>query len=497
MRAWSLIRASTPRRTFPRPGVLAVERLESRFLLAGGGIDQAGASPARPAPAAFAGLPIAPTANPQGPVIANGSPIASPSPGAGGRIDSFELEAAMGVPEVQVELRWSNGPTPADGQLVLVDASGETVLQASLVGVIELRATIYLPVGQAGLTTAPLALDLTITRPINGATDPGSYRLSLAWQPSPTPLIPGQFTGPSLDPAQLPAIPAPPASLPELTVTGLLPFPGGSASGSDPNLPGSPRPLPLVLDEPTPPPAGSDSNLPSTGPGNPVLPLAVVAPPPASTAAPSSIAGNHPSSVAAGTNPAPATASGSSSQDPQTFVGPLPFGVSIPDGGIFEQSSAQTNSVRVGGAVDRRGTAGLLVPVARSTPTATDGVTWTAPGFVGRRKVPFGRSPAAPDRRWATPLRPGDGEFASDPSSVGVAFLPPIAHFSDVDRRGNAARRVEIQTARPRSPRGDSVVAVLVAVTSSAAMVLTLSGPDRFNASRSERADRFLKGREG
>ena len=504
---WSSIRASSPRRRLAHPILLAVEHLEPRFLLAGVTLDPIEAAPEQLPWSGQVGSPILTTAAPRAPMLTPVPTDQSTLPVLTGRVDSFVLEAGQGVPEVQVELRWSGGTTPADGELVLLDASGATVFESSLVGVREFQTSILFSTGQAGAaTTASLAIDLAIQRGTDDPTNPGSYRLTLAWKPTPTATTPtssgvtgitssfafGVMVPPPPQPGAVPtpsptgAVSSP--SLPGLTISGFLPASIASASVPETAAdPGASIPSPFGN---TIVAGGFAAIVPANvAPGVVAsgLPGTVIASPSITTPTPStSPSGGHASPGQAGITPAPA-ASDLSDRGLPTFVGPLPLGASTPDGGIFARPFATAASIRIGGAIDRQAMAAMLVPGIRPVPTGIGGGTWTISDSPGWERVPLVGAPAAPDcPSRSMPARPENG-VASDPTSVGAAFLPPIASFSGVRTRGDSARPVEIRRPRPRGVPGNPVAAVLVALTSSAAMVLTLDGPQRVMALRTAR----------
>lgn len=494
---WSSIRAWGPRRRVTHPIPFAVERLESRFLLAALGLDQMGSGPAQLAATTLSDPPIVATPVASDPGLAAALPVQSPAPADPGRIDSFELQAGRGKPEVRLELRWAGGSTPADGDLVVLDASGTIVFERSLVEVVAVQASITMPTGDPASTT-PDTLDvgLSIRRGVDGSGDPGNYVLTMAWEPARTAIAPATVGVLTADPGQASSGMTVARPTPSLAVIGTLPAPDVSAQpplvvAAALVIPGTPTPGFVT------PPGGSTLAVPldsppiASAPG--LLATAVFPSPLAIPATPTS--GNHASSGQAGVTPTPGAESASTDRGRPTFVGPLPSGFSVPDGGIFARPFAGAASVQIGEAVGRQATTALLAPGVRAIPTRIDAESWTTAGSLGRDRTPFEWSPIAPEFPSRSISGRGGDAIASDPASVGVAFLPPIAWLSEPLHREHPAPKLEVHRPRSRGLRGNSVAAVLVALTSSAAMVLTLGGPERVMALRSARAARSSKRR--
>ena len=457
-----------------RPGSFAVEILESRFLLAAGdlsalvvGTEQLVSGSQVDAVSRPAGSEgAAPTAAITTTTTA-GATTATPAPG--GTTDTYRLKAGAGEPAVQVELRWSSGLDPADGTLVVLDATGSILYQFALDQVAELEVTLTIPLPQGSSASDLLDLDLKVQRGTAGADDPGSYDLTLGWKAVTAPSRLGPATTLGGGPSE--GVGPPPPSPPSLSIIG--------------------QPLPIAV---APPPgtgttggmrdgSGQDGSGDASSSGHGEVPGGPTGPAVPVPVHPLPVA-NLPvaSAPISAVSSSPAADRGSA-----LVVGPLPLGRSTPDGGIFERSFTAVVPFALEEPFPAKGMTGAVLASSTPTPPITaDQMTWTAVPAVVRQEqlarfLRAGRSSAG--RSGSS--RPGDGETTSDPAAVGAAFLPPVVVGALAAQEAPVWPGIEARPARSRGARWNPVAAALFALAGSAALVLKLNGPEWLRSLRS------------
>ncbi len=452
-----------------------IERLEPRCLLAGFAtvteqLVAGGANQEQVVPEGIAGATTMPAAG------ATSATAATASQGA--RTDAYVLAAGGGAPEVHVELRWAGGADVGDGStLVVLDASGATLYTFKLDGVASLQAALDIPAPSGSSPGSfPLDLGLIIRRGDAGSGDPGSYQLALAWQltstaaslPSgpPDQVPPGNLAPPGTTPVLAPA------ATPTLWVTNSLPSVPGAVIGTGVTT-GTPVPAPGTLDGSTG--SGTTTTTPVMVPDPTATGVLVPTPLPGG-----STAGGHAATVPIAGSPAGATpATFGPDRGAATFVGPLPLGPSVPDGGIFA-SSFNSGSPLAGTGSTHAGPGEFHVPGLATGSVGADLIAGVG------RLVSFGPGRdfrVAPPLQQGLPARSGPGPLGEDATreslAAGAAFLPALATLA-------AARPGSPATPPPRTRSGDSrrgwinpVVAILAVLTTSAVLVLKLNAPPR------------------
>ncbi len=455
-----------------RPGSFAVEILESRFLLAAGNLSSLAVGTEQ----LVSGSQVDAVSRPTGSEAASTPSIAAATtatttaggttatPASGGTTDTYQLKAGDGEPAVGVELRWSSGLDPADGTLVVLDATGSILYQFALDQVAELEVTLTIPLPQGSFASDLLNLDLKIQRSTAGADDPGSYDLTLGWKAVTVPSRLGPATILGGGPSE--GIGPPPPSPPSLSITG-QPLPIAAQPPLSTGTTGG------MQDGSGDAPSSGHGEVPG-GPTGPSVPVPVHTLPVANVPVASG-----PSSAL---TPSPAADRGSA-----LVVGPLPLGRSTPDGGIFERSFTAVVPFALEEPFPAKGMTGAVLASSTPTPPLTaDQLSWTAVPAVVRQEqlarfLRAGRSSAG--RPGSS--RPGDGETTSDSATVGAAFLPPVVVGTLAVQEAPVWPGVEARPARSRGARWNPVAAALFALAGSAALVLKLNGPEWLRTLRS------------
>ncbi|WP_435018011.1 hypothetical protein TA3x_005639 [Tundrisphaera sp. TA3] len=385
-----------------------------------------------------------------------------------GRVDTYILPATKFSPEARIELKWGAGDAPAAGHLVVSIPAKDVLVEVPLEGFQAVEVGIKLP-ATTGKEPEWLHVKLAIhaEEEAEDGGDAGSYEFRARFEQHSQPQnisVPG---------VEIPPPPPPPPPLPELYGGGRLPkaespiettpVSGEGTGGSSPPPttppPQPPTPPPTQPPTPTPPQAGGPPTGPSPGwvDGIPVAD--------GSTAG---FAGGPGRDIA---SPA-ATGWG-----PPSAVGPLPFGPSTEDAGIFGRAAGRSATPAL--LTIDYGATGPTRPTAASSPGGTAIEIQARPRarVVVRaepRRIAVRPRPPAPD----IAEEEGMGELAA----TGVAFLPPIAAVAELPPTPAEASpappaREEAPTRRPR------LVAILtVAFVASSGMFLKIARRGRESA---------------
>ncbi len=387
------------------------------------------------------------------------------------QVDTYLLPAGVATPAIHAELDWIVGSSSTSGNLILSDASGNILLDAPVIRGTTLQRLISVGGTAANSTVNWLDLTLTVQPNSNGSADSGSYQLELQWLL--TPLAENELAAApvgSVNPAGVSTTPNSPSSScapilpPGLSISRSLPT--GAFFAGAAQLP-PPNPAGIVSTPPNFPVLGGPNLI--SGPGAPVVsgsghPITDVGPRTAFESITLSPAQNG--YLIPGDRGNPLT------------LGPLPLGVSAPDGGIFTRTRVEVTLTPPG-----RGQFGLtpktLLMFSLQPLTTIEGRPAAAEAWPRGldRDLWFDQFAFSTQTRLTRTLTAVDEAFA-DPISAGMAFLPPIEAMAGADRPDPTPQESAQSRESRRGQRGNSIMGTLVAIAGAIGLVLKISGPE-------------------